>query len=73
MRDPNLTQVLTDTEVNPSSVLVANSIPNNGCWEADGKFYWKAIDGSTTVTLTLYDTWRAAKTVAQWQTINDPS
>ena len=69
--EAKLNQQLVDTEINPCNVLTANGIPSNSQWDADGKFYFEAINGET-VTQSQYDTWRAAKTVEQWKKINDP-
>lgn len=69
--EAKLNQQLVDTEINPHNVLVANGIPSNSQWDGDGKFYFEAINGET-VTQSQYETWKAAKTVEQWKTINNP-
>ena len=69
--EAKLNQELTDTELNPAIIFEFKTVPINAQWDADGKFYFETIDGTTTVSQSQYDTWKAEKTLAEWKTLND--
>ena len=68
--EDKLNQEITDTELNPAVVLQEKNIQHNGQWDADGKFYFEVIDG-TTISQSQYDTWKAEKTLTEWKTLKD--
>ena len=75
--EAKLNQELTDTVLNPVIVLENKNIKTNTQWSNDGKLYFEVIGIGTavgigsTVIQSQYDTWKAEKTVSEWQTIND--
>ena len=75
--EAKLNQELTDTVINPVIVLENKNIKTNTQWSNDGKLYFEvigigtAVGIGTTVIQSQYDTWKAEKTVSEWQTIND--
>ena len=75
--EAKLNQELTDTVLNPVIVLENKNIKTNTQWSNDGKLYFEvigigtAVGIGTTVIQSQYDTWKAEKTVSEWQTIND--
>ena len=75
--EAKLNQELTDTVLNPVIVLENKNIKTNTQWSNDGKLYFEVIGIGTAVGIgstliqSQYDTWKAEKTVSEWQTIND--
>lgn len=65
--EAKLNQTITDTTLNPSKVLEGNNISFNGVWNTEtGEFNFETINGET-ISQSQYDTWKSAKTVAEWK------
>ena len=65
--EEKLNQTITDTTLHPAKVLEGNNIPTNGVWNTEtGEFNFEAINGET-ISQSQYDTWKSAKTVAEWK------
>tara|TARA_R100000541_G_scaffold45884_1_gene52916 strand:+ start:2265 stop:2564 length:300 start_codon:yes stop_codon:yes gene_type:complete len=64
--ETKLNQTITDTTLNPSKVLEGNNISFNAFWNSEtGEFKFETINGET-ISQSQYDTWKSAKTVAEW-------
>tara|TARA_B110000858_G_scaffold92807_1_gene107148 strand:+ start:642 stop:941 length:300 start_codon:yes stop_codon:yes gene_type:complete len=65
--EEKLNQTITDTTLHPTKVLEGNNISTNGVWNTEtGEFNFEAINGET-ISQSQYDTWKSAKTVAEWK------